>query len=510
MHTRPAGAARPAPPVSRAEGWSVAALTAAFLLIVTLWAVLTPLYDAPDEPLHLNSAVRLAEGGGWPDPGDAELDAMILGAMAEAGQPAETRSTFAELRAANPGYNGLDQMTQHPPLYYLYAAGVLTVIDFMDVRADLALLAVRLSGLLFALPWVFLSWASVRRLTGSPRAALVAAAAPLAVPQLAHILGAVSNDGLTAVMGAVIVYFGVRAMTGDRGWLPAIGMGSALAVALLTKATALPMIAFVGIVLLLWPASLPLRSRIARTAVGAAVSLAGGWWWVRNILVYGSLQPPGLLYAENPWPEGGGPDWVYFSDQLWVRISNSFWGNFGWLTSPIPSVITDVITVVCAGVIVGWGIRRAALLRESILFAALSLLYVLALVSQTWPSYVRSQLPAGMQGRYFFIILIPLVLLSAIAWMRMVPRHAHRRASVGIVIAAALMVAEGLYVGLRGFYPAGATNWLARSPLGGWETLALTGAAGAVTAAAVVVAIVLVARRGTLDRADDPAPAVTG
>ena len=42
-------------------------------LLVISSSVLTPIYHAPDEPVHVDAAVRLYNGEGWPVPGKAFL-----------------------------------------------------------------------------------------------------------------------------------------------------------------------------------------------------------------------------------------------------------------------------------------------------------------------------------------------------------------------------------------------------------------------------------------------------
>lgn len=68
-------------------------------------------------------------------------------------------------------------------------------------------------------------------------------------------------------------------------------------------------------------------------AVGLAV---GGWWWVQNLLVHGTLQPDGLgLRTTDP-----GVQTRTFGDYLpeaLTRFGGSFWGVFGWLEVPLPS-----------------------------------------------------------------------------------------------------------------------------------------------------------------------------
>src|SRR5690606_19037253 len=62
--------------------------------------------------------------------------------------------------------------------------------------------------------------------------------------------------------------------------------------------------------------------------------------------------------------------------------------------------------------------------------ASLPLLLTAMLIANTWRHYVRTQLPGGLQGRYFFVIILVLIALSAVAWYRLIPSS--RRMVVGV------------------------------------------------------------------------------
>lgn len=443
------------PPVSRQERGVVAALTASVLAVMVLWAFLVPIYGAPDEHAHMNSAVRLTQEIAWPDPGDARMYGMVAGAREEASLPAGDRSTFAQLAAAVPAPGGVDQMTQHPPLYYAFGAAVLQSIGFMELRADVALVALRLAGILFALPLPLLLWDSVRRLTRSPKAGVVAAASFLAVPQLAHIFAAVSNDGLTILLCSVVIWLAIRIMTGDHRWLTVLGIGAALGLALLVKGTALPFIPFVAAVLLIWPRAAPTSRRLIRA--GAALVLAfavGGWWWLRNLLRFGDIQPSGLANVREtvPWEPGTQPNAVEFLDRLWSRASVSFWGNFGWLEAPLPQLLTDILTVAALLVVAFYAFRRGGTRLPAIVLTALPILLLIMLFANTWRHYLRTQQFTGMQGRYFFVALVALVAVSAIAWRRFVAAEHRVRAGLALLGVFAGLAAYGLFRAYIGFY----------------------------------------------------------
>lgn len=167
--TAPATGIRPGRTLSWRRGWESArpgrhadparrrfigagcALTVAFLLWQVVWAVLTPAFRAPDEPLHFNSVLRVAQGQGWPAPGQARLDSQVLEAVRESGlisaefprflghgtnpqsgQPSLTRTHRSSskrilvpagqrlvIHAGQPTRNRGPHGTQHPPLFYV-------------------------------------------------------------------------------------------------------------------------------------------------------------------------------------------------------------------------------------------------------------------------------------------------------------------------------------------------------------------------------------------------------
>lgn len=464
----------PAP--SRAERGALAAITVAFLAVCAFWAVLTPIYTAPDEHAHLSSAMRLTEGLNWPAPGDARLFPEVLDARDEGELDAADRSTFGELERTAQG-SGVDQMTQHPPLYYGFGAAVLQALDYEDMRADRVLLALRLAGLIFVIPLPLLVWDATRRLTRRPRAGIVGAAALLAVPQLAQILGSVSNDGLTILLCSTVVWLTVRLMTGDDRARTITALGAALGLALFTKGTALPFVVFTALVLLLWPRTASWGRRLLQAFAALSVAFViGGWWWARNLLVYGGLQPNGLdsLHETKPWEPGTGPDPVHYFDVFWSNVSVRFWGEFGLLDYPLPEPLTDTLSVLTIVVILGYAYGRHPRQLEVVVLSLLPLVVAVALLVHTWGFYVRTQVIGGLQGRYLYVALLPLIVVSAVAWIRFVRPGHHRRAGIIMLVAAMLLAVWGPFRQYIGAYEdsyyritgAGLRQWLADSPVG--------------------------------------------
>jgi len=529
---------------------ALVATTVTVGLWAALWSVLTPPFRAPDEFNHLNSALRIAHGGGWPAPGDALIAPAVERAMVEGGWPGDLpggralnpdspaftsqtpvpRTERARIEpleavrhrtavsddaaaasinadaptspdAATRGADVVDQMTQHPPGWYALGGGLLRVTGLHEGRWDHALLALRLLDAVLLMPVVPLAAASVLRLTRSRGAALVAAAFPLAIPQVGHIMGAATNDALIVTLGAAATYLAVRAVTGDLRLRVAVGLGAVAGAAMLTKlmgAFLLP-----AAVLAYVFARAPWRTRASRCATATAVAfVTGGWWWARNLLTLGTLQPAGAP-RDVSWIDPVPGDQVLYRA---VRaVARSFFGSLGWLEIWMP------YDVVWFGVVVLTLAGAAALSIRGARRAALTVLAVPAglsagVIGNALGFWQETGRLVALQGRYTFGGLAALAVVVALAaW------HACRRArprlalAAPIALVAALMCAAGgLWWGFGAMYrddgepvAAALERWAAWAPVAApWLVATL-----ALAAATFLAALLLTARWARPERA---------
>jgi 4-amino-4-deoxy-L-arabinose transferase-like glycosyltransferase len=338
------------------------------------------------------------------------------------------------------------------------------------------------------LPLPLLTAAAVRRVSRSRPAALVAASFTLFVPQAGHILGSVTNDALVTLSGAVIGYLCARAVTGDLRLRTAVGLGAVVGVGLLTKvmaAFALPVVAAAYLL-----ATGPRGRRALGVLVAGTVAFAiGGWWWLRNLLVLGTVQPVGIpdRFAEAE-PHGL---W-YFLRIVVTSLTRSFFGNFGWLEIRLPDVVfwtaAAVVGALCALAVVRGPARRAA----AVLLLQPAALWCGVLVN-AWPDYAAHGWISAVQGRYLFAGLLALGVGTALGLLTLLgPRL--RGAVPWVVGVACAAAASGLAYGFWGFYQGpgqsvadAAARWAGWSPLTGLQ-LALVGSVVVLVGAAAVVA----------------------
>ena len=484
-----------APPrIARWERVAIAVVTATFGLWLVAWALVVPVFQAPDETAHIDAAVHLALGDAWAAPGDLHVTNAVEAAKTElATKPSSQWSTVSELLQNAPGPSAtVNQMTQHPPTAYLAGAAVLRAVDFGDLRWDRAFIALRLADVLAVTALPLLAWASVRRVTRSPRAALVGGLAVFATPELASIGSSFSNDAPVLLVAGVVVWLATRLLTGDTRWRTTIALAAVLGALVWIKGTGLPAVPFVAVVVLFAGAGvLSLRQRVVRTVVAMALSGGiGAWWWLHNWFAYGRIQPNGYASIRPPkdFPPGEHPTLGHFLDVSWGTLARTFWGSFGARAQvSMGDMLTAVLTIVVLVVLVGWAFRRGPDLRVALCLAVFPALLIGIQNETSAGAYLRTTEVAATQGRYYFPAIVCLIVLSALAWRRLVP--AGRARSWVAVALAVLLPAVGVY----GFAVASAWFWnAALFPVTGRGLLRYT-EIGPVPPAVLVVVVALVA-----------------
>ncbi|MDO8671948.1 MAG: hypothetical protein Q7O66_11035, partial [Dehalococcoidia bacterium] len=174
---------------------------------------------------------------------------------------------------------------------------------------------------------------------------------------------------------------------------------------------------------------------VKETAVAFVIALAiGGWWFVRNALVYGGLDL--LVWRRHDLVVQGqplaGPFNLAFAKFFVTTTFQSFWAQFGWM-----GVLADERTYTLLGVLTsiglaGMGLFLVRMIRhpssEGSLSAAQSTCLLLmgatfALVLGVLVFYNFRFVQA--QGRYLFPALIPIALFFTLGLREIVaPRYA--------------------------------------------------------------------------------------
>ncbi|MBT1676073.1 glycosyltransferase family 39 protein [Curtobacterium aurantiacum] len=499
----------PRPLVARHEWVLLGTVTLAWLAFLLTFALVTPAFGAPDEPAHVDAAFRLALGLGWPHGGEMHYLAAVR-QIVEHPVPAVDRPTVDALMAAVPGDSpAIDPMSQNPPTYWLVAAGILRVIRFGAHDWATSVLVLRVFDVLLVTALPVLVWAAVRRVTRSPRTALVAPVLLFAVPQLAQVASGVTVWAPVILLGAVLVWLSTRVLTGDRSWWTTAGLAVAVTGLATLNALGLLAVPFVVLVFVLSPDRSWGRRALHAGVVVVAAAAVSGWWWVRTLLVSGTLLPDALraVTTVQPYPAGGANPGA-FAGRQWDGLTASFFGALGANQWPLPPVVLDTLAVVGLAVI-GWSYaRRTPGRRVTTILLVWPAVVLVATLAYNWRNYLGTHQGNGLQGRFLFVAIVALVLAQAVGWHALVVRPVLRRRLARLAAVGSLAIgAYGIGLTYRGAWE----NTQFRVTPGGLSAMAggtLTGpypiALVVVLFAAAAVATVVLVWRTSADPTSGP------
>ncbi|MBI3965343.1 MAG: glycosyltransferase family 39 protein [Chloroflexi bacterium] len=233
-----------ASPAARLQLTVVALLALLALLRGGIYAVSFPAFEGPDENAHYEYVRLVYETGRWPSLTDTSpvLREQVTTYMRERGYGLYRRGANNR-----PELIFSTEITRQPPAYYVLAA--LSQVPLGDVSLPVQVVAMRLVSVLLTAGTVVLSFLLAHELF--PRDRLLWLGVPLVVtlvPGFTFVGAMTNNDGLAAFGVTLVLYLGVvilqRGITRGR----AFAIIAAVALALLSKRTAihaLPLALFV-------------------------------------------------------------------------------------------------------------------------------------------------------------------------------------------------------------------------------------------------------------------------
>ena len=357
---------------SRSERKWLAAIVAAYLILSSLYALFTPIGEGPDELDHIRYVEYLTRFGQFA-PISAEGSTMPY--TLEAKQPPGYYLLNAGimLLLGREGKELAPDLPKNPD----FKKGPMDVTWYLHppVPGDLLpwTYIMRFLGILMGVGVILLTFATVREVFPLPDhvpLALCAAAISALLPQATFISSVVNNDNVAKLVGAALAYWVVRMLARGVGFADSAVLGVLLGLALLSKMHNLLYIPVALLVLIVAPlkhsptehrapstehtAPIPgTRYSVLNTTLWsgrklALVSLAvlialgmGGWWYARNLLVYGDLL---AMQAVNEMAVAAIPTHIGSAnlstagallDQLFIVLSTHF-GAFGWVVIKPP------------------------------------------------------------------------------------------------------------------------------------------------------------------------------
>ncbi|MCB0062861.1 MAG: hypothetical protein KDE19_12125, partial [Caldilineaceae bacterium] len=248
------------------------------------------------------------------------------------------------------------------------------------------------------------------------------------IPQFAFISASCSNDSLIIAASAATIYWLARLLVKPKAELITLGewlvLGMLLGIAALSKLQGLGLVALAGL-MVLWLAWQRRNWRLLLTAalpVALPVLAIAGWWYARNVLLYGDLFGVSHLLANNGLREEA-LHWSGLLGEL-RGLRYSFWGLFGWFNLLLPGWVYGILDGVTVVALLGLIIRpfvgpptvanEKAIRGLALLWTLLSLLLLAYWISQA----------TGSQGRLLFPaigVIIYLAVDGLRSWGQWVP-----------------------------------------------------------------------------------------
>lgn len=417
--------------------WLLVALTAGVAFIAT---VFYPEYRGPDEMQHVDMTVSVAQRSVNWQPGEKMMTLGVarspLSSPSRLHHPLYLGKDNVPQRGARPSYDALggdtptsskNQLVEHPPLYYFVLGSVLDLVpNWQHMPFDRVLVFLRLVSSLLVIPIPWFAYAAARTLGGRRGVAVAAAATPLLIPQLMHLAGSVNNDALVTVLGAASVWLATRVLAGDLTRRTAGQLGVLGAAMALTKGFGLVVTLFVVLCYLVafWRARRDPEARVP-AAIGRCAlwfvppMLVASTWWLGNLTLYQRVMPDGLLTPDRQHVNQYPPHTTFAKSGLtfvkkWLDdYTQRFWFDdptgvqTNWVLHLIAFLATVAVLVLLVVVLV-----RPVLDRAFTLIAVVCVAITTAdLMRLAWPSYRSTRFVGVAQGRYLFMLAVPIGLV---------------------------------------------------------------------------------------------------
>lgn len=273
----------------------------AFILVSLPYVFAAPVFEKSDEVMHFAFIHHLANGGGLPVQSLASKEAPWA---QEGSQPPLYYALAAPVtRMFDTRDFDMQRLPNATPLYDPYAPGNKNVLIITPEKrafayrdTTLAAIALRLLGILPGCVAVWFTFGVAYLATDDRRVATVAMALTAFNPMFLTVTTAVSNDGLLIALTTAALYVLMRALAQGATVRHTFAFGTLAGLASLTKLSGALLLPLAGAMLIV-PGREPHATtpRLRRSKLIAAVIipwlLIAGWWYARNVVLYG--EPTG-------------------------------------------------------------------------------------------------------------------------------------------------------------------------------------------------------------------------
>ncbi len=428
----------------------VGVLLVAFFATGLAYSLVVPPFETPDEIYHYAFARHLAAGNGLPVQGPEKT-----GPWEQEGSQPPLYYGLVGLATAGIDQGGLDSFAVQNPRANLGDPHRPGNKNFMLYSAqsrplfgvNLALHVGRWISLVLGTLTVFFTYLLARcAFPDDTWSRLLATALVATTPQFTFISASLSNDSMITVVSAaslviLAVLGGRTAKKGIQSWDWA-GLGLLLGLGALSKLQGLGLLLLASYTFTLYARRQKAWGNLAQGAfwIGGVVLTVAGWWYARNMLLYG--DPFGTINLLSVTGERVEPLTLSGLYGELRGLQMSFWGIFGWFSILLPSwtyTLFEMLAVLSAsGAVLVWirsfGASRREIATIEQKVNAVDISWVWVLVSLLLLAYWIS-VAQGLQGRLLFPAISALAVVAVVGlrfWAGYVPRVV--RVAVGTIV----------------------------------------------------------------------------
>ena len=411
--------------------WPLFLILVLFVILGSLYNLITPIFEKPDEPKHYAYVKYVADGRGLPLFATDErplwrqeaTQGPLFYTLAALGTFWIDDSDFEVLIRENPHYLGGQGAWGDNSNRFVH-----TDREAFPYRgATLAVRVARFIALFIGAIAVAATYGIARIIFPARPALAVGAAALVAFnPMFLFISSSVSNDSTVAAASALTVLAGLRALRASpptgRHFL---ALGLAWSLAVLAKSSALALGPWIGLILIGtgWREK-SIGSFLRRASIVGGLSLLlAGWWYASTWVIHGDLLGT-ATHAARFGRRDPMPTVLQLLPEL-EGLEESFWALFGWRNLPVDERLYVLFAALDRMALLGWAIllvrqvRKRGWTRHQWLAVTLTWLWFsLALATvmrwmqlSTW----------GNTGRLLYSGLSAIALLLALGWSAFLP-----------------------------------------------------------------------------------------
>jgi len=462
--------------IPRRLSWRLSWIIILFIILSLAFSLVVPVFNAPDEPYHFEYMRFLAEHWKLPNQAVEELSLTtegfnpplyyLIGALPLTIFSRDNASDIGIhteqdlMDLANNPDAGFSKRIYPPlnPAYIKLGRGrernmfLTTEQDKFPFFGSIGVIhLIRLISIIFgALTVIFVFKTAEALFPDRKGIALLAASICAFNPQFTFLSGVLNNDNLVIMFSTISLYLLTKLVISERDepkskWL--VGLGATIGLGLISKVNIsfLVVVSGLGLIYQAMSAMSGTSSmaggrerKLTQKLIGVVRNLAllllpiaaiSGWFFVRNVSIFGLDDPLGWKIQAIQNPELVMPSQIraqFIIRALGPRLFNSFWGQFDWLTIRLPvwaywiygliSLMGLIgVGVFLAGAVGGKrGVKKSKIERRTKKVTICLWLYLAAISLAVINIIILDLSFFASQGRLIFPVIAPLCIFMAL------------------------------------------------------------------------------------------------